>query len=797
MSDHADRAPGGPGIPPRWTSSAKQGVGTAVSQASRVWFTLSHGIFDEIYYPRVDQACTRDMGMLVTAHGGFFSEEKRSALHKVSLLAPGVPGYRQVNTCEQKRYRLEKEIVTDSDRAVVLQHTRFVPLTGDMADYQLYVLLAPHLANRGWGNTGWIGEYKGVPLLYAERDSACCALACSARWVRRSAGFVGTSDGWQDISRNKAMTWSYDRAEDGNIALTGEIDIQGCGGELVLALGFGRNPAEAGSRAVASLSAGFASAKAAYIRGWQEWQGTLLDLPTQGDLYRISTAVIRSHEDKNFPGGMIASLSVPWGFSKGDDDLGGYHLVWARDLVETAGGLLAAGAYDMARRMLLYLATTQESDGHWSQNMWLDGTPYWHGVQMDETALPILLANLALREKAFGSEEPPRWLWKMVRSAAAYIVANGPVTAQDRWEEDPGYSPFTLGAEIAALLAAADMADAHKEVRIAAYLRETADAWNESVERWTYVSDTDLARQHGVKGYYVRITPPEVSDASSPAAGFVAIKNRPPGLGQEAASHVVSPDALALVRFGLRAPDDPRILDTVRVIDALLRVETPLGPLWHRYNDDGYGEHEDGSPFDGTGTGRAWPLITGERANYELLAGHTETAQSMARALEAFAGVEGLIPEQVWDAPDIPERELIFGRPSGSAMPLVWAHAEYIKLLRSLRDGRVFDAPPQAVARYAKGAKGSAVWLWRFSHKPRTLPAGKSLRIDVPALAVVRWSVDGKRRLPDITTPPTGLGGNSAELPTAGLPLGTKIQFTLEGDGAAGQEDASYEVEIT
>jgi glucoamylase len=508
-------------------------------------------------------------------------------------------------------------------------------------------------------------------------------------------------------------------------------------------------------------------------------------------------AVIRSHEDKNFPGGMIASLSVPWGFSKGDDDLGGYHLVWARDLVETAGGLLAAGAHDMARRVLLYLSTTQESDGHWSQNMWLDGTPYWHGVQMDETALPILLANLALREKAFGGEEPPRWLWKMVRSAAAYIVANGPVTAQDRWEEDPGYSPFTLGAEIAALLAAADMADAHKEVQIAAYLRETADAWNESVERWTYVSDTDLARQCGVKGYYVRIAPPEVSDASSPAAGFVAIKNRPPGLEQEAASHVVSPDALALVRFGLRAPDDPRILDTVRVIDALLKVETPFGPSWHRYNDDGYGEHEDGSPFDGTGTGRAWPLITGERANYELLAGHTETAQRLARALEAFAGVEGLIPEQVWDAADIPQRELIFGRPSGSAMPLVWAHAEYVKLLRSLRDGRVFDAPPQAVARYAKGAKRSAVWPWRFSHKPRTLPAGKSLRIEVPVPTEVRWSVDGKRRLPDVTTRPTGLGGNSAELPTADLPPGTKIHFTLEVDGAAGQEDADYEVEVT
>ena len=415
MSALADFAPGGPGIPPRWTSSAKQGIGTAISLASRVWFTLSHGIFNEIYYPRVDQACTRDMGMLVTGSNGFFSEEKRHTLHKVALLAPGVPGYRLENTCEQGRYRIEKEIVTDPGREVVLQHTRFLPLTGNLEDYRLYVLLAPHIANKGWGNTGWLGDYKGVPLLYAERDGICLALACSAPWVRRSAGYVGTSDGWQDISRNKRMTWSYERAEDGNIALTGEIDIQACGGELVLALGFGRNSAESGNRALASLSDGFSRVKSRLHPGMAGVAGHPSQPRVEAcaraaraaggaggnpDLYRMSSAVIRAHEDKNFPGGMIASLSVPWGFSKSDDDLGGYHLVWARDLVETAGGLLAAGAHGMARRVLQYLASTQESDGHWPQNMWLDGTPYWHGVQMDETALPILLADLALREKA-------------------------------------------------------------------------------------------------------------------------------------------------------------------------------------------------------------------------------------------------------------------------------------------------------------------------------------------------------------------------------------------------------------
>ena len=187
----------------------------------------------------------------------------------------------------------------------------------------------------------------------------------------------------------------------------------------------------------------------------------------------------------------------------------------------------------------------------------------------------------------------------------------------------------------------------------------------------------------------------------------------------------MSPDALALVRFGLRAADDPRIRDTAKVIDTLLKVETPSGPTWHRYNDDGYGEHEDGAPFDGTGIGRGWPLLTGERAHYELAAGRVENAKRLLAALESFANEGGLISEQVWDSPDIPERGLHFGRPSGSAMPLVWAHAEYLKLRRSLRDGRVFDLPPQTVQRYLTEKTVSPRMVWRFNHKIRSMPAGK------------------------------------------------------------------------
>ncbi|MCB0167021.1 MAG: glucan 1,4-alpha-glucosidase [Anaerolineae bacterium] len=774
--------PGHPGIPPRWTSSAKSGVGTALNPFSRVWFTLSHGILDEIYQPRIDRACTRDLGLLVTNGQDFFSEEKRDAHHQVERLADGVPAYHLINSCHQGRYRIEKKIVADPQRDALLQWTRFEPLQGDLADYHLYALLAPHVGNRGRDNTAWVGDYKGTPMLFAERDGSALALVCSAPWRKRSAGFVGFSDGWQDVSRHYQLTELYERAEGGNVALTGEIDMTACNGEFVLAIGFGLTPAEAGHRALASLLDGFDSACTNYIDQWQDWLQSVpppaMHDPSLQMIYRVSAAVLRSHEAKRFPGGLIASLSIPWGFAKGDDDLGGYHLVWPRDLVESAGGLLAIGANTDARRVLDYLRITQEADGHWPQNMWLDGTPYWSGKQMDEVAFPILLVDLARRQGALDQTDLPAY-WPMVQRAATFIIQNGPVTQQDRWEEDPGYSPFTLAVEIAALLAAADLADDSHEPKIANYLREVADAWNANIERWIYAVDTDLARQVGVEGYYVRIAPPQTADAASPLDGFVPIKNRPPDQTDFPAVQIISPDALALVRFGLRAADDPRIINTIRVIDALLKVDTPAGPTWHRYNDDGYGEHDDGSPFDGTGIGRGWPLLTGERAHYELAAGRQAQAEALLKTMAAFANEGGLLPEQVWDSADRPERELYLGQPSGSAMPLVWAHSEYVKLCRSLVDGRVFDTPPQPVQRYQAQQTGTAYALWRFNHKISVMPIGKILRVETLAPAAVRWSADDWATAHTVETLDTGLGMHIADLPTAELAPETTVVFTF------------------
>jgi glucoamylase len=511
MSDSSTSyAPGWPGIPPRWTSSAKTGAGTALNQHSKVWFTISHGILNEVYFPRVDQACTRDLGFIVTNGRDFFSEEKRHCTFENAPVEPGIPAFELTNTEINGRYRIHKEILTDPYRNVVLQKVRFEPLQGQLSDYRLYALLSPHLANCGNNNTGWVGDYKGAPMFLAENGGTALAFAASAPWKKMSVGFVGASDGWQDLSTHFQMQWEYQRAENGNIACTGEIDLAACAGEFILALGFGSIVTEAGQQVRSSLFEDYAELRQQYVFHWKNWQNTLikLDEPKRPyDLYRSSTAVLRTHESKDFLGGIIASLSIPWGFSKGDEDLGGYHLIWPRDLVETAGALLAAGAVTEAAKVLRYLESTQEAAGNWAQNLWLDGRPYWSGIQMDETAFPILLVDLLRREapKALGKLE--RW-WPLVRKAATFIIRNGPVTQQDRWEEDGGYSPFTLAVEISALLAAADIADLTGHSDAASTLRDLADAWNHNIERWVYATGGDLAQQIGVEGYYVRISRP-------------------------------------------------------------------------------------------------------------------------------------------------------------------------------------------------------------------------------------------------------------------------------------------------
>ena len=795
MQPHPLPAPGAPGIPPRWTTSSKDGIGTAINLASTVSFAISHGILNEIYFPREDKAATRDMGLIVTNGVDFFSEEKRNTHTETQQAAPGIPAFTITNTCTENRYQIIKQVIADPLRDTVLQRIEFKALQKDV--YHIYGLLAPHLNNRGMGNTAWVADYKGHAMIFAENGGVTLAFACSAPWKKRSVGYVGTSDGWQDLAQHKLMAWEYQRAEEGNVAMIGEVDLKNTDHAVFeIAIGFGSNESEAALQALTSLFEGFEAIQERYVREWTDWQGSLRPLHQTanelGEMFRLSAAVLRTHQSKIFPGAMLASLSIPWGDAMGDDDESGYHLVWPRDLVECAGGLLALNAKEDVLRVLNYLMATQEADGHWAQNMWIEGAPYWKGIQLDETALPVLLIDLCLKHKALDEKHLQKY-WTTVRKAITFLLSHGPITQQERWEEQNGISAFTIATTVAAMLAAADLADQVGETNIADYCRQTADAWNDSIETWLYAEDTRLSNEVGVDGHYLRINP-TIIPAASLGDAAMKIKNKPEGQNVMPVTEMVSIDPLALVRFGLRAANDPRIVNTIKVIDATLKTETPNGTCWYRYVHDGYGEQEDGSAYNGIGIGRPWPLLAAERAHYEIAAGNMAKARELLRAVEQFSN-NGLLSEQIWDKEDMPGKELIHGKHSGSAMPLVWAHAEHIKLVCSVKEQSVFDMPRHTQQRYIKDKVKSSRVIWRADLPISVLPKGKILRIETISPAVVKWTPDNWITINDTETADMGLGIHFIDLPTDTMKKG-QIQFTIFWKDSNRWEEQNYLVEV-
>ncbi len=779
MTNNTTIPPGAPGIEPRWTSGSKSGIGKSINAYSDVAFTISHGVLNEVFYPREDNACIRDMELLVTDGDQFFSEEKRDTDHKISWMKEGVPAFHIVNTCHQKKYSIEKEILTDPLRDTLLQQIIFKPSSKyEWAECNLYMQLSPHINNHGSGNNGWKGNYHGIPMLFASRGNTILAVVCSSAFLKCSVGYVGTSDGHTDLKRHHKMEWEYQKANDGNIALTAQINVSK-NKKVLFAIGFGSTADDAANQAWSSILDGFELAKERYIYEWQKWQRLLKNIKsdrnTVGRHFRTSAAVLRIHDSKKFPGGIIASLSIPWGNQKSDGDLGGNHLVWPRDLVLSSGGFLELETKDNLLRVLNYLMSTQKHNGSWSQNMWLEGVPYWNGIQMDQIALSILLVDSVFQQKFLDKERMERY-WPMVRKAILYLVTNGPFTQQDRWEEESGLTPFTLAAEIAALLGGAELAEANSEKEIAAYCRETADYWNDHIEEWLYVTGTAISHEVDVEGYYIRINP-SGETAEELKEMYINLKNHEGDEGKILLTDLICVDALALVRFGLRAADDPRILNTIKVIDAKLKVETPFGPCWHRYSNDGYGEDKNGDFSATQGIGRAWPLLTGERGHYEIAAGNINEAKKLLKAMELFSN-NSLLPEQIWDTTDIPEKGLFFGKHSGSAMPLTWAHAEYIKLCSSIKRKKVADMPPLTRERYIKHKITSPFVVWRFNRQQKIVLSKKILRIEVMAEAVVHWTDNNWKTCNDTDTKDTGLGIYIADI-ASGNEKTEAIRFTF------------------
>ena len=784
---------GHPGIAPTWSTSTKDGIGTAYATSSRTWFTLALGIVTEIYYPTIDRPQIRDAQFLVTDGETFFHEEKRDLTHETVRLETHTLGYHVITSDPQGRYRIEKDVICDPHQSAVLINARLVPAAGWENKLRLYFLLAPHLEVGGGNNSAMRAEVAGRKVLIAWKDRTHLALGCNAGFTRTSCGFVGHSDGWQDLHDNFKMDWEFERAEDGNVAVMGEVDLSR-GNEVTVGIAFGDGLHAATAGLSQSLAILFAQQRQRFIEQWQRMTDTLYPLDhvggDGGHLYRTSRTLLLSHEDKTFAGALIASATIPWGDAMGDDDMGGYHLVWVRDMVNSVTALLASGDKLTALRALVYLACSQQPDGGFPQNFWIDGTPYWKGIQLDEVAFPIMLAWRLWKADALEQFDP----WPMVKAAARYLVQSGPVTQEERWEEASGFSPSTLAANIAALVCAADFARSRGEAQVAQFIEDHADYLESHVERWTVTTQGSLVP--GITRHYIRILPVDINDVSpveDPNTGMLTLANRPPGEPyQFPAKDVVDAGFLELVRYGIRPAGTPLMEDSLRVIDAVLKVETPFGPVWRRYNHDGYGPHADGQPYQGWGIGRAWPLLTGERAHYELAAGRD--VNPLIATMQNFATQGGMLPEQVWDTADVPAAYMYLGKCAGSATPLMWAHAEYIKLLRSAADGQAFDRIPIVAERYLSQRGRKDLEVWKPLRRVRRIPAGSVLRVMAPGSFRLRWSADGGSTFRETASAESGLGPGFVDIQTqAGQTA--PVQFAFAQSDSMLPDDTVYAVE--
>ncbi|HEX8557767.1 MAG TPA: glycoside hydrolase family 15 protein [Pyrinomonadaceae bacterium] len=706
----AGSAPGAPGAEARWPSAGKEGVGTSNTERSKVWFTLRGGVMDEVYYPTVDVANSQRLELVIAraGAGGAVQTEERDTVSQV-IPDEDALAFTQVNTAKDGEYRVEKRYVTDPERDVVLVRVRFFGhLRRGRDDYGLFVYYDPSLGNSGLHDTAF--TERGA-LVARDADKASALVVSSplratppgeGGFLRTTNGFLGASDGLTQMrarahgGRFPPEFTEYARAEDGNVVQLGELPRPGGGrergrGEYTLALGFGKTTGEALAAARASLGKGFDACEAEYKKGWQDYLKTVRRVaPARQRQYDTAAMVLKAHEDKTYRGAMIASLSVPWGggHSANEAEVGGYHLVWSRDLYQVATAFTALGDKASAGRALDYLFRVQQKpDGSFPQNSWLDGRPFWGSLQMDEVAYPLVLAH------ELGRADRETYT-KHVRPAADFIVRRGPHTPQERWEEKPGYSPSTTAAEVAGLVCAAAIARANgDEVSSHIYLA-AADDFAREVERRAATT----TGRHGDGAYFLRLSFNEDPDDGEP----FDVGN---GGGVFDEREIVDAGFLELVRLGVRPPQDPLVARSLEVVDRVIRVETPNGASFYRYNHDGYGEMDDGRPWnwDGkyTGKGRLWALLAGERGQYELALGRRADAARRLDAMAGFANAGRMIPEQVWDGPRAPRPEFRFGEGTGSATPLAWSMAQFIRLATNLEAGRNLDTPALVRERYA------------------------------------------------------------------------------------------------
>ena len=791
----ATPAPGSPGASATWTTGDKEGIGTSTTGASKIWYTLTGGTMSEVYYPNGQTPNTRELDFAVTDGSSWTQLETDPSVDRtVKLVDPKSLTYQQISTDRAGRWQLTKTYITDPDRASVLLDVTFKAFK--VGTYQLFTLYDPSLAGDSGNDSG---STSGSALVASDTHvngtPVASALMSSVPFSKTSTGFVGTSDGATDLTANHTLSATYPTAGPGNIAQVGQVPVDGTAGRtthFTLALAFAADAARAVAGAKAGLKRPFLSQKIYYQDGWHQYLKGLKGAPrgVTGALaaqYWASVMAVKANEDKTYRGAFIASLTIPWGQAvdaTGASGAGnGYHFVWARDEYEQATGLLAAGDIKAAKDAVTWLFTRQQQpDGHFPQNSKVDGTPDQTNIQLDETAYPLILAwQVGQFNKTFYADH--------VAKAADYLVATGPVTPQERWEETGGYSPSTIADEIAGLTAAAAIATKVGDKAGASIYQATADQWQRSIEKWTYTTTGNLSDGQ----YYIR-----VSGSGNPDDG--ATRNWANGAGTHPENAIVDAGFLELTRLGVKAPTDPYVAHSLAAVDQSLEETTPAGDVWKRYTYDGYGETADGAPWTGVGIGRPWPLLSGERGEYVVGTGGNALSYLQTMANTANAGL--MIPEQVWDQTDPTSYHHVDGKGTGSAAPLSWAMAQYVRLAQGIGQRKVVETPAVVAQRYATGGTPSAPNLTVAGLVDQSVADGRTVTVQGTTTAKAAYlSVNGvKQQLPltggvfntQITLPATsnqiviagvGANGGTAEIVRTIQSFGTLVGAVTDPTG--------------
>jgi glucoamylase len=738
----ASAAPDGPGALSYFDLARKDCLGTARNTTSKVWFTIGNGVLSDVYYPTIDNTNVKTLQYVVTDGSTFTDLQTRDTTYTVQPLSNRMLDCEVTTTAKNGKYRIITDYLTDPNRNTVVMNMHFIPLVGDLSNYKLYVLYDPTIngnggggSGNGGGDTGVIDTTKGhnIPVAFdtvtksnaANRDYAVpvySALDASVPFTQVSNGFLGApSDGLVQLDASHSLTAIYNKADNGNLVQVAQADISQ-GGMLTMALGFGTKQADAVSAAEGSLATRFSQLVKSYEAGWAAYDAGLIAPPSNFpgvpgtqwhqlvDEYYLSANVVKVSEDKTFPGAIVAGLASPWGqaVSAGDPNntfFGSYREVFARDLYEAWTGLLLDGDLQTARAAVNFLfLRQQQADGSMPRNSLVNGrvAPDTFGTQLDEASYPIIMAlQLGMTDSNLYQ--------KHIIPAANFVISHGPSFGAERWEEQGGYSPSTISAEIAGLVAAADIAKVNGDTQSAQIWLGVADDWQRSVEGWTVTTNGSLASHP----YFIRLS--KTGDPN--AAISYNVGNGGPTLDQRT---VIDAGFLELVRLGLKPADDTAVTESLPVVDATIKTTTPSGAGWHRYNGDGYGDGaSDGHPWapTGKGTGHLWPLLTEERGEYALGTSDAATAITLLTTMRNFGSGVGLIPEQDWELPDLAPSpygtdptvaSIGFqnGHPAGSAAPLTWSAGVYVRLLRDIVTHKLLEQPADTYNRYIAHQQG-------------------------------------------------------------------------------------------